>query len=437
MPGPVRPLRAALAVVALASFALALVFWWARQGIARDLPEPPGARVDCVSYAPYRLPGESPFLETTRVSEERIEADLRILAERTACVRTYSTQQGLDQVPKVAERLGMQVLVGAWLGRERSGNDIEIARAVELAHEHPRTVRALIVGNEVLLRRELPERALIEYLKRTRAAAGSVPVTYADVWEIWLEHPGIADAVSFVTIHILPYWEDEPVAIDQAIAHVLQVARRMKDLASGKEILIGETGWPSAGRARREAVPGRIEQARFLRQFVHAAREQGLRYNLIEAFDQPWKRALEGAMGGAWGLLDSEGRPKVDWHGPVAPRADATAGRGVDVTVDAVGDPRALELAIRLTRKCGTISAVGVYAERCEVHLGLAWIKALTVRTGHANVIAHLDPVLELLAAGRLDPAPLVTHHMPLTSAPEAYARYAAREALKIVLTPG
>ena len=122
---------------------------------------------------------------------------------------------------------------------------------------------------------------------------------------------------------------------------------------------------------------------------------------------------------------------------PRAAVKDATAGRGVDVTVDAVGDPRALELAIRLTRKCGTISAVGVYAERCEVHLGLAWIKALTVRTGHANVIAHLDPVLELLAAGRLDPAPLVTHHMPLTSAPEAYARYAAREALKIVLTPG
>jgi exo-beta-1,3-glucanase (GH17 family) len=354
MPGPVRPLRAALAVVALASFALALVFWWARQGIARDLPEPPGARVDCVSYAPYRLPGESPFLETTRVSEERIEADLRILAERTACVRTYSTQQGLDQVPKVAERLGMQVLVGAWLGRERSGNDIEIARAVELAHEHPRTVRALIVGNEVLLRRELPERALIEYLKRTRAAAGSVPVTYADVWEIWLEHPGIADAVSFVTIHILPYWEDEPVAIDQAIAHVLQVARRMKDLASGKEILIGETGWPSAGRARREAVPGRIEQARFLRQFVHAAREQGLRYNLIEAFDQPWKRRLEGAMGGYWGLFDSQGIEKFPWSGPV--EADPSWRRGL--LAGAGGALLAALLAAALAARVAWVSGV-------------------------------------------------------------------------------
>ena len=113
----------------------------------------------------------------------------------------------------------------------------------------------------------------------------------------------------------------------------------------------------------------------------------------------------------------------------------ATGGRGADVAIDAVGDPRALELAIRLARKCGTVSAIGVYAERCEVHMGLVWIKALTLRTGHANVIAHLDPVLELLASGRLDPGPLVTHHLPLEQAPEAYARYAAREALKIVLT--
>ena len=114
----------------------------------------------------------------------------------------------------------------------------------------------------------------------------------------------------------------------------------------------------------------------------------------------------------------------------------ATEGRGVDVCVDAVGDARALELALRLAAKCATVSVIGVYAERCEVHMGLAWIKALSLRTGHANVIGHLDRVLALMAAGRLDPAPLVTHHMPLDEAPAAYALYDRREALKIVLTP-
>lgn len=41
-----------------------------------------------------------------------------------------------------------------------------------------------------------------------------------------------------------------------------------------------------------------------------------------------------------------------------------------------------------------------------------------------------------MLAAGTLDPTPMVTHHMKLDEDPEAYAKYAQREALKIVLTP-
>jgi len=114
----------------------------------------------------------------------------------------------------------------------------------------------------------------------------------------------------------------------------------------------------------------------------------------------------------------------------------ATEGRGVDVAVDAVGHPDALDLALRLARKAGTVVAIGVYAEPCQVHMGLVWIKALTLKTGHANVIAHVDRVLGMLVAGSLDPTPLVTHHMTLDDAPEAYEIYDRREALKIVLTP-
>jgi 2-desacetyl-2-hydroxyethyl bacteriochlorophyllide A dehydrogenase len=115
---------------------------------------------------------------------------------------------------------------------------------------------------------------------------------------------------------------------------------------------------------------------------------------------------------------------------------EATEGRGVDVCIDAVGHPQAFDLALRLTRKCGTVQAIGVYAERAEVHMGLLWIKSLHVCAGHANVIAHVDRVLAMMSAGLLDPGPLVTHHMSLEQAPEAYALYDRREALKIVLTP-
>ena len=114
----------------------------------------------------------------------------------------------------------------------------------------------------------------------------------------------------------------------------------------------------------------------------------------------------------------------------------ATEGRGVDVSIDAVGDPKVLDSAIRLTRACGSIQCIGVYAERAEVHMGLLWLKALTLRGGHANVLGHVDRVLAMLSAGVLDPSALVTHHMKLEQAPEAYAVYDRREALKIILTP-
>jgi alcohol dehydrogenase len=121
------------------------------------------------------------------------------------------------------------------------------------------------------------------------------------------------------------------------------------------------------------------------------------------------------------------------------PRAfvkDATAGRGVDAAVDAVGHPDALELACRITRKAGTVAAIGVYAERVQMHMGIVWIKALTLKTGQANVIGHVDRVLAMMAGGLLDPTPLVSHHMRLADAPEAYEVYDRREAIKVVMTP-
>ena len=114
----------------------------------------------------------------------------------------------------------------------------------------------------------------------------------------------------------------------------------------------------------------------------------------------------------------------------------ATEGRGVDVVVDAVGDPAPLAMAISLCRDAGTVSGIGAYAGKGEVPLGLAWLKGLQLRLGLANVIAHVDRVLALIEAGKLDPAPLVTHHMKLDEAAEAYEIYDNREALKIVLTP-
>jgi 2-desacetyl-2-hydroxyethyl bacteriochlorophyllide A dehydrogenase len=160
---------------------------------------------------------------------------------------------------------------------------------------------------------------------------------------------------------------------------------------------------------------------------VQAARAAGA--TRVLAIDSVPERLAAAESFGAHAVHLTEGDPR-------AAAREATEGRGVDVCIDAVGHPRAFELALRLTRKCGTVQAVGVYAERAEVHMGIHWIKSLRVCAGHANVIAHVDRVLAMMAAGVLDPSPLVTHRMPLEDAPEAYSLYDRREALKIVLTP-
>jgi 2-desacetyl-2-hydroxyethyl bacteriochlorophyllide A dehydrogenase len=149
----------------------------------------------------------------------------------------------------------------------------------------------------------------------------------------------------------------------------------------------------------------------------------------VFAIDSVEERLAMAASFGATPLHLGEDEPKR------AVRA-ATEGRGVDVAIDAVGDPAPLAMAISLARDAGAVSGIGAYAGQAEVPMGLAWLKGLTLRLGLANVIAHVDRVLGLIEAGKLDPLPLVTHRMKLDQAAEAYQLYDNREALKIVLTP-
>ena len=323
----------AVVVAAAALAALAGLAWWYARGQPVPLPDAGIDRLPCVSYAPYRLPGQTPFAKGFVVSPAQIDADLALLAKRTRCVRTYSVDQGLDAVPALARTHGLRVMLGLWIGRDRAENERELARGLEVIGREADAIDAVIVGNEVLLRRELPAAALADYIRRVRAAT-TLPVTYADVWEFWLQNPELAGTVSFVTVHLLPYWEDDPMPIDRAIDHVVSVLARVREAFPGQEVFVGEAGWPSKGRRREGAVPSLVNQARFVRELANAAAARGLRYNVIEAFDQPWKRRLEGTVGGFWGVLDAEGREKFPLHGPVVEdtgwrRGIATAGLAV------------------------------------------------------------------------------------------------------------
>ena len=102
----------------------------------------------------------------------------------------------------------------------------------------------------MLLRGEMTTADLAANIRSVKSQV-TVPVTYADVWEFWLRNREVYDAVDFVTIHILPYWEDFPIRAKYAAAHVDAIRKRMAVAFPGKEILIGETGWPSAGADAR------------------------------------------------------------------------------------------------------------------------------------------------------------------------------------------
>lgn len=284
------------------------MWWWIAQPVV--LARPPidaSTHLHCVSYAPFRGQ-QNPLNPALRVSAEQISEDLKQLARITDCVRTYSVDNGLDQVPALAAKAGLKVIHGIWLSSDRLKNRHQVDTTVALAKEFPGVISSIVVGNEVLLRGEMTAPELAGYIRSVKAQVTGIPVTYADVWEFWLRHREIYEAVDFTTIHILPYWEDFPIRARHAAAHVDSIRKRVAIAFPAKEILIGETGWPSAGRMREGALPSRTNQARVVSEVLELARREKYRVNLIEAYDQPWKRHLEGTVGGYWGLFDSERR---------------------------------------------------------------------------------------------------------------------------------
>ena len=320
----------ALLFFAVVSVLVFVAWWW----LGRAVPMPAGAalgeKLQCVSYAPFR--GEqSPLTASTFIPAAQIEDDLTRLKQLTDCIRTYSTEHGLDQVPAIAQKVGLRVIQGLWLSSQPQKNRQQVESVVALAKKFPDVIQSVVVGNEVLLRGELSGPDVAAFIREVKGQV-SMPVTYADVWEFWLRHREVYDAVDFITIHILPYWEDYPIPAKDAAAHVEAIREKMAAAFPGKEILIGETGWPSQGRMREGALPSLVNEALILQEILAIAKQRGYRVNVIEAFDQPWKRRLEGTVGGYWGLFDDATRePKFQWGAPVSnhPRWLSQAGIGI------------------------------------------------------------------------------------------------------------
>ena len=297
---------------------LDVVFHWMinqPQNVGEDVL---AGKLSSLSFAPFRE-GHDPMLESFP-NAQQIEEDLALMEKVTHNIRTYASAEGtMPLIPSLARKYGLTMLQGGWLGSYKANtnekianlkakNDLEIAALIRSANENPDVVKRVIVGNEVLLRGDLEPEELIEYIRKVKQAV-TQPVSYADVWSEYMKHPQLIKEVDFITIHILPYWEDEPIAVENAPVHIeriyKQVQQEAKSLGMDKPILIGESGWPSGGKQRGSAIPSVVNEAKFIRDFINVANKNGFDYNIVEAFNQPWKAAFEGVIGAKWGLYDS------------------------------------------------------------------------------------------------------------------------------------
>ena len=180
------------------------MWWWLATPVALTrAPIDDAAKLECVSYAPFRG-AQTPHDSTLIVSPGQIAEDLAELAKVSKCIRTYSIDNGLDKVPELASRVGLKVLLGIWIGRDRAKNAHLVDIAVALVNDHPGTVAAVIVGSEVLLRGEMIVSDLRQIIRSVKPRV-NVPVTYADVWEFWMRYREMGEDVDFITAHFLPY----------------------------------------------------------------------------------------------------------------------------------------------------------------------------------------------------------------------------------------
>jgi len=264
-----------------------------------------------ISYSPYARSQHPDYGD--RPTPEQIRADLKILSPYTQAIRTYTSTGGGELVPAIAAEFGLKVTLGIWIDKNEDRNEREIQAAIALARRY-NNINAIVVGNETTLRAEKSIDELVRLIQRVKRQS-PVPVTTGEIWTVWIEHPELASAVDFIAAHILPYWDGFNAS--QAVDKTVEFYTKLRQVHPGKRVVIAEFGWPSAGYNMREADPGRIEQASVLRDFVSRAEAYGIDYNIIEAFDQPWK-TNEGGVGMYWGIFDASRHAKFAWTGLVS-----------------------------------------------------------------------------------------------------------------------
>lgn len=317
----------------LICIAVAIIFvsFWAF--LNKPEIEPPWPkRIQGFSFSPMRA-GNDP-VKHNLPSESEIEADLRLLSGKTNAVRTYSVEGVQAKIPELAAKYRLNVTLGAWIGPDLEQNEQQLEEVIRLAKENYQNVIRVIIGNEVILRGELTVKQLDSYIEQAQNAL-NIPVSTAEPWHVWIQHPELAAHVDFITTHMLPYWEG--VRLDDAVGYVIDRYNTLTRNFPDKAVVIGEVGWPSNGRKRGGAVASVSNQATFLRRFLAKAEELNYVYYVMEAFDQVWKQKnTEGSVGAYWGVYDVTRQPKFPFTSPIVSIPEWHALAAISVSISAI-----------------------------------------------------------------------------------------------------
>lgn len=240
------------------------------------------------------------------ISEDQIDARMKILKPYVKWVRSFSCVDGNELIPKVAHKYGIKTLVGAWLGDDKDKNDIEIESLIKIAKDGNADI--LAVGNEVLLRGDLSEDEIIQYIQRVKQEISGIPVGYVDAYFEFVNHPRICNVCDVILANCYPFWEGFP--LEHALAYLKNMYYLAVKASNGKKVIISETGWPNIGTPDRNAVPSYENAIRYFINTYAWANLEKIDVFYFSSFDETWKIEKEGDVGAYWGLWDKDGNLK-------------------------------------------------------------------------------------------------------------------------------
>lgn len=260
------------------------------------------AKIHGLSFSPY-AEGQGPG---TQISDTQIRERLAFIQPYVRSIRSFSCKEGNELIPAIAKENGLGTMVGVWLDDDREKNEVEITNAVAIANAGHADI--LAVGNEVLLRGDISEDELLDYIRRVKEAAPNVAVGYVDAYFEFVDHPRVTEACDVLLANCYPFWEGCPA--DHALLYMKEMYRRVLNVANGKKVIISETGWPNIGTPSKGSVPSFENAIKYFIDTYQWAEQDGIEIFYFSSFDESWKVDAEGDVGAYWGLWDKDGNPK-------------------------------------------------------------------------------------------------------------------------------